>query len=141
MGAMMGKPVKAFILQQGALVPGEELPPCMDTRLDHIIVGLPRRNLLGKICLSYIAKTIEEVAIMGSFQWKDGRAIFDSTTRQLRLIQDMSSTIHMNVQKWSRYTIWKPNPTTMWKKIWLSYLPEKNHMFCQAGDVSFCIYK
>lgn len=63
----------------------------MDARLNQIIVGLPRSNSMGQKSQTYIAKKMDDVAITNNFEWKDGRALFDFTTRKLRLVQDEGS--------------------------------------------------
>lgn len=64
---------------------------------------------------------------MKRYRWRDGKEIFDTLVAHLRNIQNKcGQDQHTSIQKWYRYYTWTPNHKTIWKEIWVGYLPKKS---------------
>lgn len=83
--AAIKKPMKTYVASLGILSKWD-FPPFGDVMLKRIIAGLPRFAVGGETQLTFIFDVLDEVAVLEHFSWSDGRPLFSTDAKQLRLI-------------------------------------------------------
>lgn len=127
---------KKIHVNRAGLLLAVDPPPDQPLPLTRIITGLPRLGAHFGSPLSVIGNMDDMIAITEGYRWANGRELVDSSTRQLRLIHNKSNSIqHKSIEKWERFTTWKPDPISMWGKIWVNFLPER--VTCYAWQVMY----
>lgn len=93
-------------------------------------MGLPWTDSAGKRSLSLIAKQADAIAITEQYCWRDGGQIFDVTSKRLRLLLNQGNSLaNKNILRWNHHLDWTPDQNSLWQRIWISFLPEKNSYF------------
>lgn len=95
----------------------------MDTMLAKIIVGLPRIDSSGKKQLKVIARFQDDNAMTESYEWVDGKPLFETSTKHIRKLQHVGKgNTHVSIAKWLHYTKTTINPKGLWRITWFPYL-------------------
>lgn len=87
--------------------------------LERIIVGLQRTDNVGKKQLKLIARLHDDIDISEACTWKDGTALFNTSTAHLRkLLHAGDGSTHISIAKWSMHSPHSIVPDRLWERIW-----------------------
>lgn len=91
-------------------------------------MGLPRTDSSGTKQLRVIAKLQDDITFTKGYEWADGKALFDTSTRHICKLQHSGKGItHISIAKWPNYMQTPLNLKSIWTNTWLPYLAQKEY--------------
>lgn len=99
-------------------------------------MGLPRKDKEGKKQLMCIGRPRDDIALAEAYEWKDCRALFNTTTGHLRKLQHMvDGSLHVNIAKWERHSPGGIDQGRLWNCIWQLDIALKEE--CLAWKIAY----
>lgn len=119
-------PIRTLYASGGALLAGPHNAPTPRTLAYRVLLRLPAE--CGPLH-HYFGQWNPENAWLTQYQWTDGTALLNTSTRQLhRLLARQRSTPHSALQKWTT-SLACEIPPTIWGSIWVSSRGASENVF------------